>query len=131
MSSQRGLTLIEVLAATVLLSMLAASCVPILRLAMNDLRDQDESFDLIELSLFVDEILSDPTKFNLDPEMIAESSEHTITWPDSATGASVIMHRLISDDPKADHAWLSFSCNGQSVLRWIEIDNENDQESQP
>ncbi|MCH8825290.1 MAG: prepilin-type N-terminal cleavage/methylation domain-containing protein [Planctomycetes bacterium] len=131
MNRIRGLTLIEVLAATVLLSMLAASCIPLLRLAMTDLRHQDESFDLIELSLFVDEVLSKPTDFNLDLEMIAQSSQHTINWPDSATGASIIMRRLVSDNPKVDHAWLCFTSNGQSVFRWIPVDNENDQESQP
>ncbi|MCH8825273.1 MAG: prepilin-type N-terminal cleavage/methylation domain-containing protein [Planctomycetes bacterium] len=131
MSSRRGLTLIEVLAATVLLSMLAASCVPLLRLVMNDLRHQDEHFDLIELSRFVDEILAEPSEFYLDPDMFSESGEHTINWPESKIGTSVIMHRLISDDPKANHAWLNFSCNGKSVFRWIPVDNEDDQESQP
>lgn len=131
MNSRRGLTLIEVLAATVLLSMLAASCIPLLRLAMTDLRHQDESFDLIELSLFVDEMLAEPSEFNLDSAMFAETSEHTINWPKSTTGTSVIMRRLVSDNPKANHAWLSFSCNGKSVFRWIPVDNEDYQESQP
>lgn len=130
MSSRRGLTLLEVLAATVLLSMLAASCVPLLRLVMKDLSHQDEQFDLIELSLFVDEILAEPSEFNLDPDMFSESSEHTINWPESTTGTSVIVRRLVSDDPKANHAWLSFSCNGKSVFRWIPVDIEDNQESQ-
>lgn len=131
MNNRRGLTLIEVLAATVLLSMIAASCVPLLRLAMNDLRHQDEPFDLIELSLFVDEVLAEPTEFNLDPETFTESSDCQIDWPDSSDGNSVTMSRLINDDSTANHAWLKFSCNNQSVFRWIPIDVENDQESQP
>lgn len=128
MMRRRGLTLLEVLAATVLLTMLAGACVPLLRQAMNDLRQPDEPLALVELTQLAKLFLADPTAFGIEPPLLERDELH-LPWPDQSDRTPVIVHRLSTDAGPHDHAWVSFTSGEQRIFRWIAIEDE--QESQP
>ncbi len=128
MMRRRGLTLLEVLASTVLLTMLAGACVPLLRKAMNDLRRPDEPFALVELTRLAELFLADPSAFGVE-SLPSQSDELHLPWPERPGRSPVTVRRLSTDAPPPDHAWLSFSCEGQSIFRWLAA--EADRESEP
>ena len=128
MMRRRGLTLLEVLASTVLLTMLASACLPLLRQAMNDLRQTDEPFALIELTQLAEIFLADPAAFGVEA-LPSQGDELQLPWPEQSDRSPVIVHRLSADGEALDHAWLRFTSEGQRIFRWIAIDDE--QESEP
>ena len=128
MMRRRGLTLLEVLASTVLLTMLAWACVPLLRQAMNDLRQMDEPFALVELTQLVEMFLADPSAFGIEA-LPSPGDELHLPWPEQSDRSPVIVHRLSTDAGPHDHAWLRFTNRGQHIFRWIPVEVE--QESQP
>ena len=125
---RRGLTLLEVLASTVLLTMLAWACVPLLRQAMNDLRQMNEPFSLLELTQLAEVFLADPSAFGVESPP-SELDELHLPWPEHPDRLPVIVHRLSAGVEPLDHAWLSFRSEGQRIFRWIAIEDE--QESEP
>ena len=128
MMLRRGLTLLEVLASTVLLTMLASACLPLLRQAMDDLRQMDEPFALIELTQLVEMFLADPAAFGVESPP-SERDELHLPWPEQSNRSPVVVHRLSAEAGPHDHAWLSFTSEGQRIFRWVAIKDE--QESQP
>ena len=80
MTLRRGLTLVEVLAATILLAVIAATCTPLIRQATHLVRDTGHSFELFELSRLADELIADPTAFGV--ESLHEEFELQVPWPD-------------------------------------------------
>ena len=125
MRRRRGLTLLEVLASTVLLTMLAWACGPLLRKAMNDLRQPDEPFALIELTQLAGMFLADPSAFGVESPP-SELDELHLPWPDQSDRSPVVVHRLSAEAGPHDHAWLSFTSEGQRIFRWIAIEQESE-----
>ncbi len=128
MMRRRGLTLLEVLASTVLLTMLAWACVPLLRKAMNDLRRPDEPFALVELTQLAELFLTDPPAFGVE-SLPSQLDELHLPWPEQPDRSPVIVHRLSAEAGPHDHAWVSFTSQGQRIFRWIP--RQIEQESQP
>ncbi len=128
MMRHRGLTLLEVLASTVLLTMLAWACVPLLRKAMNDLRQPDEQFALVELTQLAERFLVDPAAFGVESPP-SERDELHLSWPEQSDRSPVIVRRLSAQAGPHDHAWLSFTGEGQRIFRWIAIKEERESES--
>ena len=127
MMRRRGLTLLEVLASTVLLTMLAGACVPLLRKAMNDLRRPDEPFALVELTQLAELFLADPSAFGVE-SLPSELDKLHVFWPEQPDRSPVTVRRWRADTPPPDHAWLSFSCEGQRIFRWLAVEAEGETE---
>ncbi len=130
MIRRRGLTLLEVLASTVLLTMLASACLPLLRQAMSDLRQTDEPFALVELTQLAELFLADPSAFGVE-SLPSELDELHLPWPEQSDRSPVTVRRLSADAPPHDHDWVSFSCEGQRVFRWLAVEADDAQESEP
>lgn len=125
MMRRRGLTLLEVLASTVLLTMLAWACVPLLRQAMTDLRQTDDPFALVELTQLAEMFLVDPSAFGV-VALPSPGDELHLPWPEQSDITPVIVHRLSADTEPHDHAWLSFTSEGQRIFRWLAIKDEQE-----
>jgi prepilin-type N-terminal cleavage/methylation domain-containing protein len=118
--SRRGLTLLEVLAATVLLAILAGACVPVLQRALSALRPSQRQFELLELARVADSVVAEPSAFGVDA--VSEASEQRMGWPDHTDRPVITVRLLAADDPDAEHGWLAFSSGGWTVHRWMELD---------
>ncbi|MEE9128652.1 MAG: prepilin-type N-terminal cleavage/methylation domain-containing protein [Phycisphaerales bacterium] len=127
MMRRRGLTLLEVLASTVLLTMLASACLSLLRQAMSDLRQMDEPFALVELTQLAELFLADPSAFGVE-SLPSQSDELHLPWPERPGRSPVTVRRLSTDTSPHDHAWLSFSCEGQRIFRWLAVEAERESE---
>ena len=124
MMRRRGLTLLEVLASTVLLTMLASACLPLLRQAMSDLRPTDEPFALVELTQLAELFLADPPAFGVE-SLESQSDELHLSWPEQPDRSPVTVRRLSVDAPPPDHVWVSFSCQGQRIFRWLAVEADD------
>ena len=127
---RRGLTLIEVLASIVILTMLAVTCVPLLRQAAGA-RPIESSIDLLELSRFADAVLEEPTAHGI--ESFENVQDMELSWPDDSQRAPARLVRLeaepTDDENPPDHVWLIFDVGDLQVLRYVVI--ERDKEPTP
>ncbi len=117
MSARRGLTLLEVLAATVLLAMLAGACVPILRRAARALNPPPTSIELRELAVLADAFMAEPSESGFAAESMP--GEFELTWPDSPDRDPVSVEIMTTEAPNAEHLWLIFAADEWFVLRWM------------
>ncbi len=118
MIARRGLTLVEVLAATVLMAIVVAACVPILRQASQALGRPRPPLAIQPLASLADQFVAKPSAFGLESAISEQSFE--IQWPEAVLDRpSVLVQRLERDDPANSHAWLVFSCGDASVVRWL------------
>lgn len=123
MRIRRALTLVEVLAATVLLAMLAAACMPLLQRAMRGLGAPPEApFELFELSQLADSFIADA--FNFGVESSSEQDELHFPWPEHPQRPQVTVRRLTAQDAEADHTWLAFSSSKTFIFRWVPVDHD-------
>jgi prepilin-type N-terminal cleavage/methylation domain-containing protein len=144
----RGLTLIEVLAGTVLLSILAVACLPLLQSASNSLTGAslpESGPDAMELGVLADAIVEKLALAGLKDEAdLLNADGVQIPWPDdvkrqapTSTGGALptaVLHCLKSNadtKPSADHAWLVVECQGQHVARWIKISKPSESGETP
>ncbi|GEM_PF-3038494 len=125
--THRGLTLIELLAATVLLALLSTACASLLRIVRPlraDARTDDDPVSVFELEHFVDQVLLDSTtRAHCEPAGV----DITLLWPDAASRSPVRVRRLADTSELAAGAsnWLGFSCRGLVVWRWLPVRRES------
>jgi len=135
--TRRAMTLVEALAATVLLAVLAGACLPLMQQAMRSLREADAAgFDVRDLSLMADAFVAEPEAFTTVP--FDDMTEIEVAWPDTADRDPVRVERLVrvdapatdtpDDDDDDDHAWLVFSCGPFTVCRWVPIEGASEGE---
>ncbi len=117
MTERRGLTLLEVLAATVLLAVLAGACVPILRHAARAMNTPSASSDLRELAALADAFVEGPGEFGIAPDSMP--LEFELDWPESPDRVPVRVRILTADAPDAEDLWLAFATDEWFVLRWM------------
>ncbi len=143
--SRRGLTLLEVLAAAVLLTTLAGACVPLLsdaagRLAAMNESGNEASFDSIDLAQFADSVLSTPDAYRIDS--LTELYRLDLAWPEAPARSPVTITQLRDlssgsadgddDSSEITHAWLSFACEDHLVIRWLSLETgEDDADAEP
>lgn len=138
---RRGLTLIEVLASTALLTLIAVACVPLLGQALKSLDQESESQD-IDLAKIADELLANPAKFGLDADQLAELQEETelvlppdlqLADADSPTPGHVEVTAMClrAADPQTEHGWLVIRAAGQRAYRWLKIPKDEPKGSAP
>lgn len=132
MTAPRGLTLLETLAATVILSLIAVACIPMLQDARASLEQPSApACDLIELALLADAVMADPKAHGLDAWPNFEGA--VLQWPEETVQrepqlalrpVQVTVLTPSIDDPgqhERRHQWVSFMCDGVGVLRWTAV----------
>lgn len=119
---RRGLTLLEVVAAAVLLASSVVVCLPLIKdIAAAESRPPIE-VACLDLGDLAERILTDPkdvglgTHLNLRPGLDVE-----LAWPDEPERPRIRV-RVQSSQMSADHAWLVLECQGVSAARCIPIE---------
>lgn len=128
---ERGLTLVEVLCASVLLATLASACVPMLTSSLRRLHEPASSFQIEELAEAADLAMTEPDLFGVDGVDALVGQE--IAWPDAVTDRPPIRVELIesASTEQPDHAWIVFSCAKHSVYRWMAIESDDEEDATP
>ena len=144
-----GLTLLEVLAATTLLAIIMAACLPLLAEA----RRYSDTVRMVNrfetLVVIADAVMSDPEAFGLDQEaMTLDGFEAVVESPASKQASFTIPLRaqeelllepiavrllrpaIAFDGPDVSHrhGWLEFSLGDDVTLRYIELPDPPDAE---
>lgn len=127
-SRHRAITLIEVLAALVIIAMLAGVCVPMLRSAasiIGEPQQLDASEARLDLEALADMFVMNPTAFGV--ESLDELTMVQIGSPDSSALSQVSVVRLTRDDETEEtegtewnHGWLVFREGGNVAIRFRE-----------
>ena len=114
--ARRAMTLVEVLAATMLLAVVAAVAAGFLGDATRRPVDHDPEATLTALAAVADAALRDPA---LPSWLPAPSADALLarTLPDG----SPVVATLIAD-PADDHGWLVLRARGVAVSRWLPLD---------
>lgn len=123
-SPRRAMTLIEVLAATVLLAILGSVCASLLRSvpAMTTEASQgDHAIDTMALERLADELIAEE---DFRKRITADrTADFALAWPDEPQRPSVHIRRValeLSGD-ETNHGWIAFSCGQVIVWRCIEL----------
>lgn len=119
MSKHRGMTLLEILLATAMLALLAATCAPLLRNASAAIDGPSFESHHVELQRVADEFIKDPGCFGIEDVHAIDSFDITES---ETLPSSVHVQRLNdeSDEPKA--IWLCFSYQDSFVLKRVRLD---------
>jgi prepilin-type N-terminal cleavage/methylation domain-containing protein len=126
---RRALTLIEVLAATVLLATIAAACLPVIATAREHLiSPKAPTISVDDLALIADELIADPASLGATDLTAPEPFEFTLT--DDRVG-TIAVRRLDCADSEVRHAWVSFEAGGASVFRWIALPAQEPEGGEP
>lgn len=150
--TRRGLTLLEVLAASAMLAIITAACLPLLaeaRRYADTVREPDRFADLV---LIADAVMADPEVFGLDAEVMTKDGFEAeistldlhdrvkLTSHDEASIAPLnsVSIRLLTGEPASNiesdgeqtfnHGWLVFRLGRASTLRYIELPEPQDTE---
>lgn len=122
MIATRGMTLLEVLAATVLLALIVGMCLPVL--TGTAARSVPESCSTVEtLARVAEQLLDDPAAFGFEQGIdVLTGREPVQILVQVPTGrmnvrVTVVEHVSVSGGPH--HAWLVVGEPGVSVSRWI------------
>lgn len=124
---RRGLTLIEVVAATALLTLVIAACIPILRAASRDLAAAqqishaapDDRFEravtdlLTQRPTLASKLLEHPE--GLDLHWTSHESEYT------ARARIGTVTRAADDERRSTHCWVSFQTPDTVAVRWLRV----------
>jgi len=119
--NRRGLTLVEVLMATVLLAMTAAACVPLLAAVPNKRSADEADVDHATLAEIADAIVADPASFGIDE--LASIGVRSVQWispsiaEKNAHPIEVDLSVLREPDGVAEYFWLVVRVDDIFVLR--------------
>jgi prepilin-type N-terminal cleavage/methylation domain-containing protein len=124
MSTRRGLTLVEMLAAALLLAMLAAACVPRLQAIPAAGAGARPGFDLLDLARLADLIAADLARPG-SPQRPMPLSPTSVAWPDHPERPPARMRWIVAANGGTEHAWIVIECHGLAVARWIPTAPDN------
>lgn len=122
MSRARGMTLLEALAATVLMALIVGTCLPVFTaISRPDAHEARVSID--ELAQAADRIMADPGAFGLEQDLTTmigrEAVEVTIATPSGPLSMRVSALGPTTTSGHPDHAWVVCESQGIGVSRWI------------
>ena len=120
----RGLTLIEVLAATVLLSLLIAACLPVLTESMAALDRDTPLPDTFGLARISEQFNNDPDVFGVEEFSPRDIQSLEIIVPEDfrEPDLEAVQIRVVKTDAiEADHCWLVLASGGISIARWMKL----------
>jgi hypothetical protein len=108
--TRRALTIIEVMAATVLLAALAVAVVPVLRDARAQVEARESRLEIFELGLIADRLVDEPEALGVPQD-----------WPDQVTPRSVIINvaGTAISVRRVRACWIIFEHAGTSVARYV------------
>jgi len=115
MNPRSGLTLLEVLVSLAILSLLAATALPLVRSSVRLLREPRAELDLSELDRVADRLVEDPSQFGFS----RLPDQGTVREPDTPAPKSFLFRVLRAQDPKTDHAWLALQEGELAVFRKV------------
>jgi prepilin-type N-terminal cleavage/methylation domain-containing protein len=124
--SRRGLTLIEVLTATVLLAAMSAVCIGLVRearLISEAEALQADSQQLVYLHRLAEQVAVDPSAFGIDVESLTGTEitgEFDIDDLRGDLHGPISYRVLYPDEPEVDHAWLVLAVAGAQVVMPVE-----------
>lgn len=124
---RRALTLVEVVAASALLTLIVVACIPLLRSARADLaaaRGAIRAEGGPQFEAAVDGLLRD--RPGLVALALAQPEGVHQRWAvgDQEYSAHIRVARLvraIPEERRSSHAWLVFSTGGMEILRWARV----------
>lgn len=124
---RRGLTLIEVVAATALLTLIVAASVPILGAARRDLAASRAVRDGAAIGSFeeaVDDLLVQQR--GLAAELLEQSAGLELRWRSdehefAATATMLTATRAGDDDHRSSHCWVRFEASEAETVRWLRL----------
>ena len=111
------MTLVEVLAALTLLTLIATVAVPVLRSAFGTLRARPVGEELSDLAELADAFVADPTTFGFRGELPEEGVLVRTDEPGRELGRFWV---LASKEADAEHTWVAVEAGGVAVFRWLE-----------
>jgi hypothetical protein len=115
------MTLIEVLAATVLLAALAATSARVLQSVRSD-SQQTLGTPFFELASLADSFIAEPAAFGVNIPLDKIGAEQSaIRWPNRPNREPVLITRVDPQSPVKDHAWLVFQHGSSAVSRYIPL----------
>jgi len=114
------MTLLEVLAATVLLSLIVGTCLPMLAPGVAETSGSPTP-QVHDLAWAADEIMKDPESFGLRRESLQELYEPVVVKVNSALGSiEVCVHAVRAAGPGPQgHTWIVCESGGVAVSRWF------------
>ncbi len=124
---RRGLTLIEVVAATALLTLIVMACVPILRGARRDLAAARQTSYRAESAAFADAV---DTLLLEQPRLVAKLLDQpeglTLDWmvrDESFTAEARLLSlvRAEDDEHRSSHCWVVFDSSEVEIIRWLRV----------
>ena len=122
-SPRAGLTLIEVVAALALLTLVAVTCLPLLRQATDFPRPVDRSSRVHTALTLAEKFLEDPESFGYD-EL---SDMGYLSGPGAVDEDPLTFRRLEPREREIDHHWMAFTRDGVRVFRWVPVPPEPEQ----
>ena len=131
----RGLTMIEVLASLVLLSLIAATCIPMLRAAAIDdttlaAGDPEHDEALADLAGVVDQALAqwrEGESDETDPQSIASAIAGSLDASEGEINMGVL--ELAGESANVRSIWIVFRRDGLQVVRWLPRPSDEDDEA--
>ncbi|MFG0259458.1 MAG: type II secretion system protein [Phycisphaerales bacterium JB041] len=124
---RRGFTLLEVVAATVLLTMIVATAVPFLRSARVGLAAATRPVSFsgqTVLEAAVDDLLLQ--RPGLITECLARPDGLPVEWVSGARGYLAEVRLLpiihaVADERRTTHSWAVFTLEGTEIIRWVRV----------
>ncbi|NND02015.1 MAG: prepilin-type N-terminal cleavage/methylation domain-containing protein [Acidimicrobiia bacterium] len=114
MTSRRGLTLLEVLVATVLMAITTGACVPLIRESLAALRRSEKPHITVpELSRHVDQLLRGEAPVHLLVDGVS-----SMPWPDHPDRPPIKVS-IASPPDDSLHTWATFQSGEALVVRWL------------
>lgn len=125
--SPRGMALVEVLAATMLLAMLGTTCASLLHAARGALPRPDPDLnwlDLEALERFADEAMDDPANSALHAS--PDSLDLSLPWPHAPGRLPVRIREVQVTAAEIERGgdWIAFSCGDLTVWRRVRGERE-------
>ena len=123
----RGLTLLEVVADTVLLTMIVAAGIPLFRFARADLQAASPPAVGVAqsgLEHAIDDLLV--RRPDLLAECIAQPTGYSVAWTSGgrAFNTHVRLHPVVygtEHERRTTHTWAVFTLDGAEFLRWVRV----------
>ena len=117
MSPRSGMTLVEVLAALVLLTLIATATIPVLRSAFGTLRAPPVGEEFSDLVQLADAFVADPAAFGF----LGELPESGVLVRTDAAGLELARFWVLaSKQADVEHAWVAVEAEGMAVFRCLE-----------
>lgn len=123
----RGLTLIEVVAATALLTLVTAACIPILEAARRDLAAAQQTSQAAPNDRFERAVTDLLTQ---RPALAGDLLEHPegldLSWTSHESDYSALARigtvtRAADDERRSTHCWVSFQTRETIAVRWLRV----------